>query len=929
MVDGGVSLHRSVSLRGRSSECALLDQLLDAVRRGEGRSLVVRGEPGIGKTALLEHLVESASDIAVLRAAGVESEMELPFAGLHQLFLPHLDCLDRVSGPQLEALEVVFGLRSGATPDRLLVGLGVLSLLSELAAEQPLVCVVDDAQWLDAGSALTLGIVARRLGAERIGVVFATREPAQELRSLPALEVQGLPYPDARALLGSAVAFTLDEQVRDQIIAETRGNPLALIELPRGLTAPQLAHGFGMPDSQMLRARIEESYLRRLQSLSDDAGRLLLLAAADPVGDPLLLWRAAGRLCIAPAAADEVDAHGLLTIGERVTFRHPLVRSAVYFSAPAPERRVAHQALAEATDRDTDPDRRAWHLALATAGPDEEIALELERSAGRAQARGGFSAAAAFLQRALAVTAEPAKRAGRAVIAAESCIQAGLFDDARGLLSTAEAGKLDDLQRARVDLLRGQIALFSRRPTSDAPALLMTAARSLEQHDVGLARDTYLDAWGAALYAGRLGARDDLLEVSRAARSAPRPAGPPRPADLLLDSLARLVTGSLGDAAVSLEKATRTLADRRSPAEESPSWTWLAVVPTYALWDEDSTYAICDRLLRELRESGALGRLPLGLHTYCFLATRCGQLADAAAAIAESDAVIEATGAEIGYPVVKALLAVFRGQEPEAAALIQSTQEKATAHGHGSTVQATEWAAAILYNSLGRYEDAFAMAERASGDSPEEQFMSAWVVVELLEAATRSGNREAAEVALRRIVETTSVSTTESARGISARSRALMSEGPAAENLYEEAIERLGRSRLRPELARAHLLYGEWLRREGRRLDAREQLHTCLDLFKAMGMDAFARRAERELSATGERARKRVDETRADLTPQEAQVAGLARDGLSNAEIGTRLFLTARTVEWHLHHVFAKLGISSRKQLRDVLLEGDRTPTNV
>ena len=897
-----------------------MDQLLDAVRRGEGRALVVRGEPGIGKTALLEHLIESAQDMAVLQATGVESEMELAFAGLHQLFFPLLDRLDRVSGPQLEALEVVFGLRSGAPPDRLLVGLGVLSLLSELAAERPLLCVIDDAQWLDAGSALTLGIVARRLVAERIGIVFATREPAHELRSLPALEVRGLLYPEARALLGSAVAFTLDKQVRDQVIAETRGNPLALIELPRGLTALQLADGFGMPDAEMLRARIEESYLRRLQSLSDDAGRLLLVAAADPVGDPLLLSRAAERLSIAPAAADEVGANELLTIGNRVMFRHPLVRSAVYFAAPAPERRAAHRALADATDGDTDPDRRAWHLASATAGPDEEIALELERSAGRAQARGGFSAAAAFRQRALAVTAEPGRRAGRAVVAAESCIHAGLFDAARGLLSTAEAGKLDDRQRAQVKLLRGQTALFSS-PLSDAPALLMTAARSLEPLDPGLARDTYLDAWGAALFAGRLGARDDLLEVSRAARSAQWPEGPPRPADLLLDSLARLVTGGLGEAAASLDRAARTLADTRFPAGESPSWVWLAVLPAYALWDEESTYAICERFLGDLRSAGALGRMQLILNTYSLVATRCGHLADAAAANAESQAVVEATGAEMGHSVVETLLAVFRGRGSETTALIQSTKEEATALGYGSVVQATDWAAAILYNSLGRYEDAFAAAQRASSDSHEEWFISAWAVVELLEAAIRSGNPEAAEIALRRIVETTAVSTTESAQGISARSRALMSEGADAENLYEEAIERLGRSRLRPELARAHLLYGEWLRREGRRVDARQQLRNGLDFFRLMGMDAFALRAEREVSATGERARKRIDETRADLTPQEFQIAGLVRDGLSNPEIGARLFLSPRTVEWHLHHVFAKLGISSRKQLRDKPLE--------
>jgi len=917
VIDGSRS-PAGVSLRGRSTECGRLKQLLAAIRGGEGRALLLRGEPGIGKTALLEYLVESAPDMTVLRATGVESEMALPFAGLHQLLLPLHDRFDRVPAPQQEALEIVFGLRSGPPPDRLLVGLAVLGLLAEVGAEGPILCVVDDAQWLDAESALMLGVVARRLVAEPIGIVFATREPGSELRTLPVLQVQGLSHPDACALLGSAVAFRLDDQVRDQIVAETRGNPLALLELPRGLTAPQVSGLFGMPDAQLLSERIEDSYVRRLRSLSDEAGRLLLLAASEPVGDPLLLWRAGKRIGLDPAAVDEVAEHGLLTIADRVVFRHPLVRSGVYSSAPAAERRAAHLALAEATDRDTDPDRRAWHLAAATAEPDEEIALELERSAGRAQARGGFSAAAVLRRRALALTAEPGRRAGRALSAAESCIQAGLFDVALGLLSTAEAGTLDSLQAAQLQLLRGQIALYAG-PVRDASALLLKAAQSFEPLDINLARDTYLDAWGAALLAGRRNVRGGLLEVSRAARLAPRPEGEPRPADLLLDALAGLVVDGPAGAAASLEQTTRTFSDDRSFLDASLRWTWLAVVPTYVLWDEDGTHAISERLLNAVREAGAVGRLHLDLSTSSLLYARCGDFARALGVIAESDAVTEATGSPWVPSPAKMLLTVFRGREPDATDLIRSTRETAAALGHGVNVQATDWASAVLYNGLGRYEEALAAAERASGDSPEELIISAWAAVELLEAAARSGNRDAADLALQRIVEATAFSTKPSALGISARSRALQSEGAVAESLYQEAVDRLRHSRLRPELARTHLLYGEWLRREGRRGEAREELRTAYELFGDIGMEAFAERARVELAATGEKVRKRTDATRGDLTSQERQIAELARNGLSNAEIGTRLFLSPRTVEWHLHHVFAKLGIASRRDLRQAL----------
>ncbi|MBV9810835.1 MAG: AAA family ATPase, partial [Solirubrobacterales bacterium] len=551
-------LGRSAGLRGRASECALLDAVVDAVRRGEGRSLVVRGEAGIGKTALLEYLARSAPDLTVLRAVGVESEMELAYAGLHQLCASLLDRLDRLPAPQRLALQIAYGRSAGGAPDRFLVGLAVLSLLSEAADERPILCLVDDAQWLDRASALTLAFVARRLLAERVGVVFAAREPGGELTRLPELELRGLLRDDARALLGATVWLRLDERVSDRIVAETHGNPLALLELPRGLTARQLAGGFGLVEAQGLAGRIEESFIRRVETLSEDAQRLLLLAAAEPVGDPLLLLAASERLGIAVSAVD-VETDGLLALGERVTFRHPLVRSAVYRTATREQRREVHLALAEATDRSVDPDRRVWHLATAAAGPNELVAAELEQSASRAQARGGLAAAAAFLHRSVVLSGDPEQRVRRALAAAQASLNAGIFDGALELLALAEAATPDELQMAHVELLRGQIAFASSLGTT-APPLLLKAAQRLERLDPELARETYLDAWGAALFAGRLAFAGGLVEVSRAARSAPRPTRPVRPSDLLLDGLATFVTEGPAAAAPMLMRATAAFA---------------------------------------------------------------------------------------------------------------------------------------------------------------------------------------------------------------------------------------------------------------------------------------------------------------------------------------------------------------------------------
>jgi DNA-binding CsgD family transcriptional regulator len=904
-------------LRGRANECALLDDLVWAIRRGESRSLVLRGEAGIGKTALLEYLIASAPDATVVRAVGVQSDMELAFASLHQLCGPLLDRLEGLPAPQRQAMEIVFGLSAGDAPDRFLVGLAVLSLFAEAAEQRPLLCVVDDAQWLDQASALTLAFVARRLLAERVAIVFAAREPGEELLHVSELVVDGVRNGDARALLSSAVRFKLDERVRDRIIAETRGNPLALLELPRGLTARQLAGGFGLVEAQGLTGRIEESFVRRVETLSDDARRLLLVAAAEPVGDPLLLLAAAERLGLALSAVD-METDGLLALGERVTFRHPLVRSAVYRTATREQRREVHVALAEATDRSVDSDRRAWHLATAAAGPDESVAAALEQSAGRAQARGGLAAAAAFLHRSVVLSGDPTQRVRRALAAAQASLHAGMFEDALELLAIAEASTPDELQAAHVELLRGQIAFASGMGPAAPP--LLNAAQRLERLDPELARETYLDAWGAALFAGRMASSGSLVEVSRAAKSAPRPTRPLRASDLLLDGLSTFATEGCAAAEPLLRRATAAFANEASPAQENFRWGWLTTIAAKIIWDEDGWRTVSARFLREGRDAGALARLPIDLTDWAFFATRCGDFDTAADAIAELEAITKATGTHLA-PYAQLLLAAFRGQE-DALPLIESTIRDAGTSGQELGALWAEWASAILFNGLARYDRALASAQRAAEETPPLQF-SPWASAELVEAAVRSARPEIAAGALEPVMAATAPCNTDWGLGIQARCRALVSEGESAERLHREAIERLSRTRLRPEIARAHLLYGEWLRRENRRLDAREQLRSAHEMLVTIGMEGFAERARNELLATGEKVRKRTVETRDDLTAQERQIARLARDGLSNPEIGARLFLSPRTVEWHLRNVFIKLHIRSRRELANALPSSD------
>jgi DNA-binding CsgD family transcriptional regulator len=912
----------------------MLDQLLTEVQAGQSRVLVLRGEVGVGKTALLEYLQRNATGFRFVRTAGVESEMELAFAGLHQLCAPILNGLARLPGPQRDALGTAFGLSAGESPDRFIVSLAVLGLLSVAAEERPLVCLVDDAQWLDRGSAQALAFVARRLLAESVAIVFALREPNadRELTGFPELVVTGLGDADARALLESVAPGLLDARVLDVIVAESQGNPLALVELPRGLTSEELAGGFGLPGRLPLANRIKQSFDRQLRSLPAETQQLLLTAAAEPAGDAALLWRASEQLGLSPDAVHPAEALGLIEVGVRVRFRHPLVRAAVYTAAALPDQRRVHRALAEATDPDADPDRRAWHRARAAIGLDEAVADDLERSADRARSRGGVAAAAAFLERAAELTPDPYRRAARALAAAQAKFEVAAPDAADGLLSMAELGPLDDLQQAWAARLRGQIA-FARSRGSDAPSLLLDAAKAFESHDDGLARETYLEAFGAALFAGRLGGRVGIREVAEAARAVPPRPGPPQPSDLLLHGMATHylerqaveARSSEGDQAgvPTMQRALEALR-RENPRGRDDIMRLLRLSPmaqsmaVHELWEYQGWRELSTRSVALAREAGALTALPALLVYLAGVHVFDGEFAAAEMLIEEADAITAATGnAPMRYASL--FLSAWRGGESSTAKLIDAAIKDATARGEGRVLSMAGYVTAVLNNGLGRYPAALAGARLACEHDDLGYYN--WSLAELVEAGMRSGAIAEATAALRQLDGRARASGTDWALGILARSQALLSDGGAAESLYREAIERLERDRIVIHLARAHLLYGEWLRRVNRRHDGRGHLRIAYQTFSTIGADAFAERARGELLATGETVRKRTAETRVVLTAQESQVARLAVGQHTNQEIGSQLFISPRTVEYHLHKVFAKLGVSSRRELPAALRE--------
>lgn len=914
-----------IVLRGREHDRAVLDHLIAEARSGSSQVLVLRGEAGVGKTALLEYVSEQATGFGATRVAGVQEDMELAFAGLQQLCIPLMGHLEVLPQPQREALEVAFGHGAGPAPDRFLVGLAVLGLMAAASAERPLVCIVDDAQWLDQVSVQTLAFVARRLLAESVAMVFAVRSGYPDmLAGLPDHTVSVLSDAAARELLDSVLIGGIDPLVRDRVVAETRGLPLAILDVPRSVSSTELAGGFWVSGRRSTTTALEDGFVERIRAMPPDTRQLLLVAAAEPVGDAALFLRAAAELAVPIDALAHAEAAGLIEFGPRMRFQHPLMRSAAYRAADLAERRAAHRALAAATDAHTDPDRRAWHAANAAAGPDDAVAAELEVSADRAQSRGGIAAAAAFLERATVLTVDPQLRGARAIAAAQAKREAAAPDAAYALLAIAQAAPLTPLQRAQVARMRAQMDFVrSRAGVSDAPkvgdagAQLLGAARALDGLDDELARETYLEALTAAMYAGRLGAPTLLLEVATAGAAAVgRVDDLQRPIDYLLRGMTARIIDGPGAGSADLRAALELW---NAAAQQNPgSWLyWPFPIAqesaAHEMWDDQVLERIATGILSRARDAGALAALPPALGYRAGVHFYRGEFSSAARLIEESASITVAMGnAPVRYHSLN--LAAWGGAAETAVGIIESAAADGAARGEGRLIGLAAFCSAVLYNGLGRYAEALSAARRCC--EYEDLGFHSWCLYELIEAATHVGDRDAAADALPRLAARAGASGTDWGLGAVAAAQGLLADGADAEVKFVEAIERLERADIALHLSRARLSYGEWLRRVNRRTDARSQLGAAHEIFTRMGAHGFAERARRELAATGEKVRKQPVKSGDGLTAQEAQIAGLAREGLTNPEIGAQLFISAHTVEWHLRKVFVKLGISSRRQLR-------------
>jgi DNA-binding CsgD family transcriptional regulator len=914
-------------LVGRTAECAAIDQVLAGARDGSSGVIVLRGAPGIGKSALLDYAMTNAPDFAIAHVTGVESEVGLGFAAIHQLVLPFMDQVVELPEPQRHALDSVFGLADGAAPSSLVVFLAVLTLLDHVASERPMLLVVDDAQWLDDESARVLTFVARRLHADPVAMVFAMRDTGAGLpdlfKPLPQLVVLGLPEDDARTLLTS-VASAIDAKVADRLVEETEGNPLALTEVVAELTAEQLRGDAPLPEPVPVGLSLQGHYAARARLLPPAGRTVLLLASAERVGDPALLHRAAGLLG-APweEGVTSIEATGLVTFAPAVQFRHPLIRSAVYYGAPPAERRRAHRALADALDSDDDVDRRAWHLGAAVAAPDEDVARALELAGERVFHRGGTQAAAEFLSRASELTPDPVRKVDRLLATVRLRAAEGDAARAQPLLDAVLTRVHDRRHRAEAEWTQGLIWLEEGRGR-DALHALARAVASIEEYDCGFALDALITAEDAAIYAGSL--RDDAL-VDAIASTALRllPEGhSATPAELLVGGIAVLLTDGYAASAPMLRSALAGLRQQVQEAgeiatpnahERANVLHLLAVSSAVALLDDGALEAVTRSWVDFGRRTRTLTTLPIALDTRSVAEILAGRFRAAASAIAEAEQILSLVGARghIGDPGLgELLLHAYRGDEEKTCDAAARRAWDARERGSGVDLDHSRYALAVLDLGSGRYATAL---EHCRGITDHCVPFSTTVLPLLIEAAVRCDDLATATTALGRFSERAIASRSHWAEGLLACMRALLAAGDEAESQYRLALDRLTRCTVAFDLARAQLLYGEWLRRARRRREAREPLRAALECFESIGARAFAERARRELAATGERSRPRSDATRGLLTGQEAQIARLVADGYKNSEIASQLFISLSTVEYHLKKVYRKLGVNTRTQL--------------
>jgi DNA-binding CsgD family transcriptional regulator len=912
-----------VHLFGRQTERETIDRVIAEANTGRSSALLAQGEPGIGKTALLDYAATAAESLGfqVQRAVGMESERQFAYAGLHQLCAPLLAFESALAEPQRGALDVAFGRKTGAAPELFLVGLAVLSLLALSADERPLLCLVDDAQWLDPPSAQVVAFVARRVSAERVALLIAAREATEgdpiAFAGIPALTLTRLDDSDARALLAAEVHAPIDDAVRERVIAEAYGNPLALLELPRNWQPETLASGHHEPGRPSMANRLEKSFRHRSAELPAQTQQLLLVAAAEPTGDPALLFRAASHLGIERDAASPAEAVGLLTIDTVVRFRHPLVRSALYGAAAPSERRRTHDVLAAATDARVDPDRRAWHRGQAALGVDENVASELEHASDQALKRGGMAAAAAFMQRAAELTPDSDTRIRRAMAAAAAKHESGAPHEALQLLTVVARGPMNPLQSARLKLFRAQIAFYLSHD-DNAPGQFVEAARALAPLDRSMSRETFLLALDASIIIGG-GATGSVRNVAEAARSAPAPPEPPRPMDYLLDGVVTTYTAGFAAGAAELRSALESFRENQLDSDavresDSDRWLWLASRIAVALFDDELMRGLASRNVALARRAEAVATLRAALTAHSAMLVLTGEFTRATQLAVESTAISRATDG-VPLPYGELFLAAWRGNTQE---ITEVYRERAVAAGSdtGAETMLVHYALAVVHNASGEFASALKAAARAS-ESDEPSFVTL-ALPEMVEAAARAGQHEQARAAFERLDLRARASGTQWALGVTACARALITPGNSAEEHYREAIERLADSRMIGLLGRAHLVYGEWLRREGRREHARKQLRTAHRLLTDMGALGFAERATRELRATGEHPRQRTPRPTEVLTEHELHIARVVATGATSREVAAMLFLSPRTIEAHLRSIFRKLGITSRRQLKQL-----------